>query len=147
MTVRPPLHPLSRRTFLRGLGVTMALPWLESVPVWGDERTSNAAGGSAAPVRFACLFSGNGFHSKEWWARGEGRAMDVGKVLEPLRPLREKMLFVRGLYNQEALVGGIHSCQTGNLLTGAHLSNGGEIKSGVSVDQLIAQKQGDRTKV
>ena len=70
-------------------------------------------------MRFACLFSGNGYHSKEWWAKGEGANMELGKVLESLRPFREKMLFLRGLYNQEALIGGIHSCQTGNLLTGA----------------------------
>ena len=65
-------HPFSRRAFLRGTGVTMALPWLESVPVWGDERTKNAA--SEPPVRFACLFSGNGFHSKEWWVYVEDAA-------------------------------------------------------------------------
>src|SRR5206468_9284272 len=53
----------------------------------------------------------------------------------------------RGLYNQEALIGGIHSCQTGNLLTGAHLAPGGEIKSGVSCDQLIAERTKDQTKV
>jgi hypothetical protein len=140
-------YPLSRRTFLRGVGVTMALPWLESVAVWGDEKTSTAAGGSQPPVRFACLFSGNGFHSKEWSARGEGAQMELGKVLEPLMPFREKLLFLRGLYNQEALIGGIHSCQTGNLLTGAHLASGGEIRSGVSMDQVIAQKLQEQTKV
>ena len=147
MIHRPGIHPLSRRTFLRGIGVTMALPWLESVPVWGDEKTSSAAGSSEPPVRFACLFAGNGFHSKEWWARGEGKQMELGKVLEPLAPLREKMVFIRGLYNQEALIGGIHSCQTGNLLTGAHLASGGEIRSGVSMDQVIAQTLRDQTKV
>jgi len=138
-------HPLSRRTFLRGVGVSMALPWLESVPVWGDDKPSNKA--SEPPVRFACLFSGNGYHSKEWWAKGEGAKMELGKVLESLMPFREKLLFLRGLYNQEALIGGIHSCQTGNLLTGAHLSNGGEIKSGVSCDQVIAERLKDQTKV
>lgn len=141
----PMIHPLSRRAFLRGVGVTMALPWLESVPVWGDDKPSNKA--SEAPVRFAALFAGNGFHSKEWWAKGEGANMELGKVLEPLKPHREKLLFLRGLYNQEALIGGIHSCQTGNLLTGAHLANGGEIRSGISVDQLIAEKLKDQTKV
>jgi hypothetical protein len=115
-------QPLSRRTFLRGVGVTMALPWLESVPVWGDDKPKNTS--SEAPVRFAALFSGNGFHSKEWWARGEGKDMELGKVLDALKPHREKMLFFRGLYNAEALIGGIHSCQTGNLLTGAHLKSG-----------------------
>ena len=98
-------------------------------------------------MRVACLFAGNGFHSKEWWAKGEGEKMELGKVLEPLRPLREKMLFLRGLYNQEALIGGIHSCQTGNLLTGAHLASGGEIRSGVSMDQVVAERLEDQTKV
>ena len=139
----PLTYPVSRRAFLRGVGVTMALPWLESVPVWGDDRPRS----SEPPVRFACLFSGNGFHSKEWWAKGEGAQMQLGKVLEPLRPFREKLLFLRGLYNQEALIGGIHSCQTGNLLTGAHLAPGGEIRSGVSCDQVIAERLKGQTKV
>ena len=133
-----PTHPLCRRAFLRGVGVTMALPWLESVPVWGDDKPRNSS--SEPPVRFAVLFAGNGFHSREWWAKGEGKGMQVGKVLEPLHPFREKMLFLRGLYNEEALIGGIHSCQTGNLLTGAHLAPGGEIKSGISCDQVIAER-------
>src|SRR3954471_12568858 len=136
---------LSRRTFLRGVGVTMALPWLESAPVWGDDAPKNTS--SEPPVRFACLFSGNGYHSREWWAKGEGKDMQVGKVLEPLNPHREKMLFLRGLYNAEALIGGIHSCQTGNLLTGAHLAPGGEIKSGISCDQVIAERTKGQTKV
>jgi hypothetical protein len=138
-------HPLSRRSFLRGVGVSMALPWLESVPVWGDDTAKNAS--SEPPVRFACLFSGNGFHSKEWWAKGEGKDMQLGKVLESLLPVREKMVFLRGLYNQEALIGGIHSCQTGNLLTGAHLAPAGEIKSGVSCDQVVAERMKTQTKV
>jgi hypothetical protein len=139
------IQPYSRRAFLRGAGVTMALPWLESIPVWGDEGPKHSS--SQPPVRFACLFAGNGFHSKEWWAKGEGRAMELGKVLEPLHPFREKMLFLRGLYNAEALIGGIHSCQTGNLLTGAHLAPGGEIKSDISCDQVIAEKTKGQTKV
>src|SRR5882757_2344800 len=133
-----PFHALSRRTFLHGIGVTMALPWLESIPVWGDEKTSSAAGSSQPPVRFACLFSGNGFHSKEWWAKGEGREMELGQVLAPLADHREKMLFIRGLYNEQALKGNIHSSQTGNLLSGAPLASGGEIRSGTSVDQWLA---------
>lgn len=137
-------YPVSRRTFLRGVGVTMALPWLESLPVWGDQPKERS---SEPPVRFACLFAGNGFHSREWWAKGEGAGMELGKVLEPLVPHREKLLFLRGLYNKEALIGGIHSCQTGNLLTGAHLAPGGEIKSGISCDQLVAERLKGQTKV
>ena len=138
-------QPFSRRRFLRGVGVTMALPWLESAAVWGDEKPNDSA--SQPPVRFACLFAGNGFHSKEWWARGEGAKMELGKVLEPLLPFREKLLFLRGLYNEEALIGGIHSCQTGNLLTGAHLAPAGEIRSGISCDQVLAQRMKGQTKV
>ncbi|HUR47408.1 MAG TPA: DUF1552 domain-containing protein [Candidatus Saccharimonadales bacterium] len=139
-------HKLTRRTFLRGMGVTMALPWFESVPVWGDEPSGNQRS-SEAPVRFAALFSGNGFHSKEWWAKGEGKDMQLGKVLEPLQDYKEKLLFVRGLYNVEATKGNIHSSQTGNLLSGAPLASGGEIRSGTSIDQLMAQRYGHSTKV
>src|SRR5687768_5131167 len=103
-------HTFSRRAFLRGLGVTIALPWMESVRVWGD--TGGAAKvASEAPVRLGVLFAGNGFHSKEWWVEGEGTAMKLGKVLQPLAPHREKLLFIRGLYNAEAQKGNIHSSQ------------------------------------
>ena len=57
------------------------------------------------------------------------------------------MLFIRGLYNDEALKGNIHSSQTGNLLSGAPLASGGEIRSGTSIDQLLAQRYGRSTKV
>ncbi|HMF17485.1 MAG TPA: DUF1552 domain-containing protein, partial [Gemmataceae bacterium] len=143
--LKPANRPFSRRTFLRGVGVSMALPWLESLPVFG--QNGSPAPTAQPPVRFACLFSGNGFHSREWWARGEGSRMELGRVLESLQPYREKMLFLRGLYNAEALIGGIHSCQTGNLLTGAHLAPGGEIRSGISCDQVIANRMRDHTKV
>jgi Protein of unknown function (DUF1552) len=139
-------HRFTRRTMLRGLGVSMALPWLESLNVWGDEARGTRKA-SEAPVRLAVLFAGNGFHSKEWWAKGAGKGMELGKVLAPLTDLREKMLFIRGLYNTEALKGNIHSSQTGNLLSGAPLASGGDIRSGTSVDQLLAQKYGRSTKV
>ncbi len=131
---------------LRGLGVSMALPWFESLNVWGDEPVGNRQA-SAAPVRLAVLFAGNGFHSKEWWARGEGNAMELGRVLAPLADFRRKMLLVRGLYNEQAQKGNIHSSQTGNLLSGAPLASGGEIRSGTSIDQLLAQRYGHSTKV
>src|SRR6185295_18082037 len=95
----------------------------------------------------AVMFSGNGFHSREWWAKGEGKAMELGKVLAPLSDFREKMIFIRGLYNAEALKGNIHSSQTGNLLSGAPLASGGEIRSGTSVDQIVAQLHGQTTRV
>ncbi|MFM2095006.1 MAG: hypothetical protein RIS70_2130 [Planctomycetota bacterium] len=140
-------HAFSRRTMLRGMGVSMALPWLESLPVWGDEPQAAAQRGSSAPVRLAVLFAGNGFHGREWWAKGEGRSLELGQVLAPLNDMREKLLFIRGLYNEQALKGNIHSSQTGNLLSGAPLASGGEIRSGTSVDQMLAQTYGRATKV
>ena len=137
---------ISRRIMLRGLGVSMALPWMESLPVWGDHATP-VAGAGEAPVRLAVLFAGNGFHSKEWWAEGAGADMKLGKVLEPIASFREKLLFVKGLYNEQARKGNIHSSQTGNLLSGAPLASGGDIRSGTSVDQLLAQSYGRATKV
>jgi hypothetical protein len=138
-------RPITRRAMLRGLGVTIALPWLESLSVWADEPVAGRA--SEPPVRLAVLFAGNGFHRGEWWAKGEGKQMQLGKVLQPLEPFTEKMVLVRGLYNAEAGKGGIHSAQTGNLLSGAPLEGGGGIHSGVSMDQLVAQKLGQSTKV
>ncbi|MGP0069399.1 MAG: DUF1552 domain-containing protein [Isosphaeraceae bacterium] len=139
-------YRLSRRSVLRGLGVTMALPWLESIPVWGD-APSGSSRASEPPVRLAVLFGGNGFHSTEWSAQGEGKGLKLGKVLQPLDDFREKVLFIRGLYNEEATKGNIHSSQTGNLLSGAPLAAGGEIRSGTSMDQVVAQRHGRSTKV
>ena len=107
----------------------MALPWMESVNVWGDEPKKNKPA-SEAPVRLCVTFSGNGFQSKEWWAKGEGAQMELSQVLAPLQEHRQKMLFIRGLYNAEALKGNIHSSQTGNLLSGAPLASGGDIRAG-----------------
>ncbi len=131
---------------LRGLGVSMALPWMESLRVWGDEPAGKEKA-SEAPTRMAILFAGCGFHKDEWWAKGEGKSMELGKVLTPLEDFRDRMVFIRGLYNAEALKGNIHSSQTGNLLSGAPLAAGGAIRSGTSVDQVVAQRIGHRTKV
>ncbi|MBK94494.1 MAG: hypothetical protein CMJ79_02120 [Planctomycetaceae bacterium] len=124
----------------------MALPWMESTAVWGDETTGKQPA-SEAPVRMAVLFSGCGYHSNEWWAKGQGADMELGKVLIPLEPHRAKLNFIKGLYNAEALKGNIHSSQTGNLLSGAPLASGGKIRSGTSLDQMVAQQIGHRTKV
>lgn len=140
----PPRH-FGRRTLLRGVGVSMALPFLESVSSWAGSHSGHSD--SDPPIRTAVLFSGNGFHNQEWWARGSGSQLELGRVLQPLHEFREKLLFISGLYNAEALKGNIHSSQTGNLLSGAPLASGGEIRSGTSFDQLIAQHQGRATKV
>ena len=142
-----PQQLFSRRMFLRGVGVTMALPWMESLPVWGDVAAAPGNRERQAPVRLAVLFSGNGFHRGEFWAKGGGKEMELGKVLQSLTDFRERLVFIHGLYNAEALKGNIHSSMTGNLLSGAPLASGGEIRSGTSFDQLIAQRYGHSTKV
>ncbi len=123
----------------------MALPWMESLQLRAASSTKR--GDSEPPVRLAVTFSGNGFHSKEWWAKGEGSGMELGKVLEPLTPFRERLLFVRGLYHEQARKGNIHSSQTGNMLSGAPIASGGDIRSGTSFDQVLAQTYGRNTKV
>jgi hypothetical protein len=119
---------------------------MESLRVWGDVK-SDKKQASQAPTRMGILFSGCGYHSREWWAKGQGKEMELGKVLDPIKEFREKMVFIRGLYNVEALKGNIHSSQTGNLLSGAPLASGGRIKSGTSVDQFVANQIGHRTKL
>jgi len=131
---------------LRGLGASVALPWMESLCVWGDQSQPKTRA-SQPPTRMAILFSGCGFHSHEWWAKGQGSEMELGKVLHPLNDFKDRLVFIRGLYNAEALKGNIHSSQTGDLLSGAPLSAGGTIKSGTSVDQVVAQKIGHQTKL
>ena len=131
---------------LRGLGVTMALPWMESLRAWGGEP-ADKDNSSTAPTRMAVLFAGCGFHKHQWWAKGQGETMELGKVLQPLNDFRDRMVFIRGLRNAEALKGNIHSSQTGNLLSGAPLTAGGTIRSGTSFDQLVAQRIGHQTKL
>jgi hypothetical protein len=140
------MQSLSRRTFLRGVGVSMALPWLESLPAWAV-AANGKAGSAEAPLRFGVVFAGNGFYKAGWNATGQGQQMQLGSVLEPLGDFREKLLFIRGLYNAEALKGNIHSSMTGNLLSGAPLAAGGDIRSGTSIDQVLAQQIGKDTKL
>src|SRR3982751_2606137 len=96
-------YGVPRRTSLRGVGVTMALPWLESIPVWGGTTTAPSAAGAAAsalPQRFAVLFMGNGINGNHWWARGSGASMKLGKSLAPLEPLKSKVNVINGLFNK-----------------------------------------------
>jgi hypothetical protein len=133
-------HAVSRRTFLRGAGVTMALPWLESIPVWGAPPAA-----TAFPQRFAALFLGCGINSNHWWAEGAGNQMKLGKSLEPMAPLKAKLNVVSGLFNKNATGVGIHPGQTGNILSGAALQKGAELKGGVSIDQVLASHLGQQT--
>jgi hypothetical protein len=122
----------------------MALPWLESVPVWGTEPARDGTPGPF-PKRFAALFMGNGINAKHWWAKGAGAAMELGKSLQPMAPLKAKMNFITGLFNKHATGVGIHPGQTGNILSGASLQRGAVLKGGVSMDQVLANQLGQET--
>jgi hypothetical protein len=136
--------PVDRRTVLRGVGVAMALPWLESIPVWGEETTV-AGGAPAFPRRFAALFMGNGINHKHWYASGAGAEMELSKSLEPLAPLKTKLNVINGLFNKHATGVGIHPGQTGNILSGAALQKGAVLKGGISVDQVLANHFAEQT--
>ncbi len=130
-------HNITRRTLLKGVGVTMALPWLESLSGWGGE-TPTGTPPASYPKRFAALFMGNGISPKNWWAKGAGADMELSKSLEPLASLRPKLNVISGLFNKHATGVGIHPGQTGNILSGAALQKGAVLHGGVSVDQVLA---------
>src|SRR5579875_1987778 len=126
---------ISRRTLLKGVGVTMALPWLEAIPFQASESGSGSA---ALPKRFAALFMGNGISPNNWWAKGSGATMELSKSLQPLASLRSKLNVITGLFNKNATGVGIHPGQTGNILSGAALQKGSVLRGGISVDQVLA---------
>jgi len=137
-------HSISRRTFLTGVGVTIGLPWLESIPVVGSESASRSSQ-PAHPRRFAALFMGNGISPKNWWAKGSGADMQLSKTLEQLSALRPRLNVISGLFNKAATGVGIHPGQTGNLLSGAALQKGAVLRGGVSMDQVLAAHLGEQT--
>ncbi len=141
---QPTHHRVSRRLLLQGAGVAMALPWLESLPVWGTELPGDASA-DQFPKRFAALFMACGIHGDHWWAKGHGADMELGQSLAPMEPLKHKMNFISGLFNKNATGVGIHPGQTGNILSGASLQKGAELRGGISVDQVLANHLGQDT--
>ncbi len=138
-------HQFTRRRFLHGAGVVMALPWLESLPVWGAEPMTKQGTPAASPKRLAVMFMANGINQKYWTASGAGAEMQLGESLAPLEPVKTKINYVKGLFNQAAVGVGIHPGMTGNLLSGAPLTKGAELHGGVSMDQVLAARIGDQT--
>jgi hypothetical protein len=134
----------SRRHFLRGAGVALALPWLESLPLLAQEKSV----GHKPPLRFAHIFFSNGVEPAHWWAKGSGAAMEFGQAAQPLAPIREDLVFLRGLYHQKAFVSTSPHLGRMNLLSGATVSlDPKEIRVGTSFDQVLAQRIGNRTAV
>src|ERR1700753_197893 len=140
MSAKKLAYPISRRAVLRGAGRTVALPFLESLPALADVPAA-----SAFPKRFGIVFLGCGINEDHWSAEGQGADMKLSKTLSPLEPIKQKINVVDGLYVHALTGQGIHPAQTGSLLSGAHISKGAIIHSGISVDQMIANHVGEET--
>ena len=91
---RPSRSPVPRRTVLQGIGVTMALPWMESLAGFGSTEAMAAAARAkelaGAPKRFAVVFQGNGINPNHWWAKGSGAAMELSQTLQPLEKRQDQ---------------------------------------------------------
>lgn len=135
----------SRRRFLRGTGVALALPWLPSLAArrgWAD------AAGPAPPVRAAFLYFPNGAWMKDWVPERSGRDYALPFSLEPLDALKDQVLVLSGLDKKHSRRGDGHYAKTANFLTGMPVTKttGSDINSGgVSVDQLIAKRTRGQT--
>ncbi len=135
---------LSRRVLLQGAGVSMTLPWLQSLPVWGEDSPTGIDA-PKFPNRFGVLFMACGVNPDHWWAKQNENGIELGKSLAPLEPLKAKLNVINGLFNKNATGVGIHPGQTGNILSGASLKKGAELGGGTSVDQLLANRIGNET--
>src|SRR5258705_393503 len=134
---------LPRRTVLRGLGATVALPFLEAMlPAFS--RRALAAGKPAH--RFQTFYVPNGMAMEYWLPKGEGTAFELSPILEPLAPYRNQMLVLSGI---KANWNYIHAGASGSFLTGT--ARGGrtetEIIADVSMDQLLARHFAHETQV
>jgi hypothetical protein len=142
-------QPVSRRTVLKGLGVSLALPWMESL--WST-RALAASGSATPPVRMACIFVPNGVHMADWTPKTEGFGFKLPYILEPLAPVQDDLLVVSGLAHDKGRANGDgpgdHARSASVFLTGAQprKTAGADIRSGVSVDQAAAQKIGHITR-
>lgn len=146
-------HLLSRRTLLRGLGVSLALPWLEAMgPVvsWADDKTGAA---KKNPVRMAFIYVPNGKNMADWTPTSEGTSYDLPHILKPLEEVRHDINVLTGLTADKARPhgdgGGDHARALGAFLTGAQprKTDGTDIRSGISVDQVAASRIGDQTRL
>ena len=135
----------SRRTFLRGLGATMGLPFLESL---------HAATASAKPpLRFGWIFFPNGMVRDFWTPQGEGRDFQFNQTNAALAPVRDHITLIGNLAHDKAREngdgGGAHARNGATYLTGvqAKKTGGKDIHAGVSIDQVIANQLGQHTRL
>ena len=149
------MNKQNRRSVLRGLGVSMALPWFESL---ASGRTSHAGEAPAAdtptesPQRMAFIFVPNGVHLADWTPANLGHGYDLPKILEPLAPVQDELMVLSGLTHDKGRANGDgagdHARSASVFLTGAQprKTAGQNIRSGVSVDQIAAQAAGHATR-
>ncbi len=140
----------SRRHFLRGAGVAVALPWMESLPLLGQTGASAPKTASNKPPRrFACIYFSNGVEPIHWWAKGGGASMELGPILEPMLPHREDIVFLRGLYHEKAFIStSPHLGRMPNLLSGATVSlDPSDIRVGTTMDQVLSRQIGGHSAV
>lgn len=136
-----------RRTALRGLGISLALPWFESLT-----PRALAAEAVRPPVRMGFIFVPNGVHLPDWTPQAEGYGYQLPWILEPLAPVQDDMLVISGLTHDKGRANGDgpgdHARSASVFLTGAQprKTNGANIRSGVSVDQVAAQQAGKATR-
>lgn len=141
-------HHASRRHFLRGMGVALALPWLESLPLFAQGGGTTGAAASRPPLRLGIVYFSNGVEPIHWWAKGSGAAMEIGPALAPMMPHREDMVFIRGLFSEAALASSSPHLGRMNILSGAPVSlDPSVIQVGTSMDQVLAQQIGSRTAI
>ncbi len=134
---------LPRRTVLRGLGATMALPFLEAMLPAFPRRGLAVA----KPVhRFQAFYVPNGMAMEYWLPKGEGTAFELSPILEPLAPYRNQMLVLSGIKTSWNY---IHAGASGSFLTGTARGGRNEIEiiADVSIDQLLARHFASETQV
>ncbi len=141
-------HTMTRRHFLRGMGIALALPWLESMPLLGQVTSTATKALPQPPLRLGIVFFSNGVEPIHWWAKGSGASMELGSALLPMMPHREDMIFLNGLYSQNAFVSTSPHLGRMNLLSGAPVSlDPADIRVGTTMDQVLAAHIGGQTPV
>src|SRR6516162_1606684 len=136
--------PMSRRTFLRGAGVALGLPFLDAM----RPGRATAADAAAAPVRAAYMYFPNGAWMDAWVPKESGANYELPFSLTPLEPVRDSVVVLSGLDKPFSRTGDGHYAKTANFLTGLHVrkTTGQDLNSGgVSVDQVAAERFGHLT--
>src|SRR4029453_17906446 len=137
---------LSRRTFLNGVGVTMALPLLESMLPAATALAQTAARGR---TRFGGIYVPPGATMEKWTPAAEGSGFELSEILQPLKPFYERINVISDLTHPQAYGGGSatsnHNRSAATFLSGAHAEAGPRAHLGITMDQFAAQHIGQET--